>query len=96
VAISGTSIIGFRLSSHPCVPLVQWLKRHCLSARCRIGQNRGAGPPFGAGRFATATGLVGDTGPGTGLVGVAVANAGADDATARVRLNGTSVVGAAA
>jgi hypothetical protein len=60
------------------------------------GQNRGAGPPFGAGRFATATGLVGDTGPGTGLVGVAVANAGADDATARVRLNGTSVVGAAA
>jgi hypothetical protein len=47
-------------------------------------------------RFATATGLVGDTGPGTVLVGVAVANAGADDATARVRLNGTSVVGAAA
>jgi predicted RecA/RadA family phage recombinase len=46
--------------------------------------------------FAAATGLVGDTGPGTVLVGVAVEGAGADAPTARVRLNGTAVVGAAA
>src|SRR6516162_6493193 len=34
VMIRGTSIISFRLSSHPCVPLVQWLKRHGLCRCC--------------------------------------------------------------
>src|SRR5262249_33102437 len=34
VTIRGTSIINFRLSSHPCVPLVQWLKRHSLCRCC--------------------------------------------------------------
>src|SRR5262249_59245257 len=34
VTISGTSIISFRLSSHPCVPLVQWLIRHGLCRCC--------------------------------------------------------------
>jgi predicted RecA/RadA family phage recombinase len=41
--------------------------------------------------YAVASGLVGDTGPGTVLVGVAVEGAGADAPTARVRLNGTTV-----
>lgn len=41
--------------------------------------------------YATTTGLVGDTGAGLFLIGVAVEGAATDAATVRVRLNGVSV-----
>ena len=47
VMIRGTSIINFRLPSHPCVPLVRWLKRHCLRRCCdRQGEHYGEKPHY--------------------------------------------------
>jgi hypothetical protein len=47
MTIRGTSIINFRLSSHPCVPVVQWLKRHGLRRCCdHQGEHYGEKPHY--------------------------------------------------
>src|SRR5215471_8208365 len=38
VTIRGTSVVNFRLSRHPCGPLVRWLKSH---GRCRCCDRQG-------------------------------------------------------
>jgi hypothetical protein len=47
VTMRGTSSINFRFSSHPCVPLVQWLKRHGLCRCCdRQSEHYGEKPHY--------------------------------------------------
>ena len=47
VTIRGTTIISFRLSSHPCVPVVQGLKRHGLCRCCdRQGEHYNEKPHY--------------------------------------------------